>query len=584
MSRPLVYYAISLIIGLISSVLFLTDYFLLGAVFTASFLSIFFFTVSRKYFIVILTIYILGLINSFLYYKLPEGNIGNVRVIEKKNYYSLGEYKNKKFIIDEDIKDIKEGEVIYCSFTLNKRLMFSKAVLGEMKNVKVINRKEDLITKLHEYREYIFKRFEKSLGKRYSAVLSGICFGYDKHIYEEDLEDFNTLGIIHVISVSGFHIILIYKLFEVLLTGNISLIITLFFVCFTGGKAPTLRAYIMIILMSLSKKFYKSYDVLSSLSFTVMLLLFIKPYYITDIGFNLSWLSTLGIILFNKKFSRYLYKLPSYINKSISITLSAQTLSFPYASVTLKTFSPGFLFGNLFIIPIYSLIIYISFLSIILMPFPELFHLVNKLIFILFKAVDIWIYMLIYFSPDKYHVNSAIIILYTAIFISIIITKRHIKSIRLLPLFLFFPALLWDYYFIPYISISEIGSSRFIRLSYKNQNYIFTTSNTDKLRVKLSKHIEDPAVINIKNQRYIIKLSNSETVTLEREINARERGVSLIIKSSSFGRETQVYDIINMHKEYIDLDYSIKNIEIYRPLAGHIFISGMERRKYSDRH
>lgn len=585
MNRPLIYYAIALLIGLISSVLFLNHNFIIGAVITASFLWIFFITIKSKLFYIVVFIYIIGFVNINLYYKVPKDIKGKLRIIENRSLYSVGEYKNKKYCITGNLENIKEGQLVNSDFIIYKNPVYSRGLVGEIKVTNIINTEKDIITKIYEYREELFKSFQRELGTRYAAIVSGICFGDDKYISQGDKEEFNNLGIIHVISVSGFHIMLIYKLFQGLFSSKVSILISLLFVCFTGAKAPTLRAFIMIIVISLSKKVYKKYDALSSLSFAIIIILSFKPFYITDLGFNLSWISTLGIVLFNNKFSRYLYKLPKLINKSVSLTLSAQSLSFPYVSLTLKTFSPGFLLGNFFIIPLYSLIIYISFAALIFIKINYVFNLINKVLLLIFKLVDIWSYMVISITPEKVYVNTGITLMYTIIFITILLYKKGFNKAKYLPLFILISAVLWDYHFIPVISICDYGSNRFIRVSYKDKNYLFTAGSSDKLRGRIGNYVMDPIVINIRDDEYTIYLDKKQSISINSLNNSKSsKEVELSIKSNYLGKYTEVYDIINMRKDGISFDYSIKEIQTYIPLPKYIFISGSERGKLSDRY
>lgn len=585
MSRPLAYYAIALLIGLISSVLFLNHYFILGAVVTASFLWIVFITIKSKFSYIMIFIYIIGFINIYLYYKVPQDFTGKLRIIENKKLYSLGEYKNKKYCITGNIEDVKEGQLITADFVVDKNPVYSKGIVGEIKLTNILNREEDLLTKMYSYRGELFNNFQRELGNKYAAIVCGICFGDDKYISQEDKEEFNTLGIIHVISVSGFHIMLIYKLFQGLLGAKASILITLLFVCFTGAKAPTLRAFIMIMAISLSKRVYKKYDALSSLSFAILLILSFKPFYITDLGFNLSWISTLGIVLFNKKLTRYLYKLPKVVNKSISLTLSAQSLSFPYVSLTLRSFSPGFLLGNFFIIPLYSLVIYISFGALIFIKFDYIFHMINKLLLLIFKLVDIWTYMLMNISPGKLYVNTGLVLMYTTFFITILCYKKGFEKVKYLPLFILLSAALWDYHFIPIVSVCDYGSNRFIKVSYKDKNYLFTYLSGDKLRGRVDNYLLDPMIINIRDDEYKLSFNKKQDIVISSLNNSKSsKMVELRIKTNHLGNNTEVYDIINMRKDGVSFDYTIKEIRTYIPLYVHIFKSGMERGMLSDRY
>ncbi|HCQ89304.1 MAG TPA: competence protein ComEC, partial [Clostridium sp.] len=75
----------------------------------------------------------------------------------------------------------------------------------------------------------------------------------------------------------------------------IALIITFIYVIITGMNASTVRAFIMISILVMSRIIKRNYDTLSRISFAAIILLLIKPYYILDMGFMLSFLSVIGI-------------------------------------------------------------------------------------------------------------------------------------------------------------------------------------------------------------------------------------------------------------------------------------------------
>ena len=138
---------------------------------------------------------------------------------------------------------------------------------------------------------------------------------------------------------------------------------------FTGGLPSTIRAFIMIFILKIASKVYKKYDSLSSVSLAAIILLIFRPFYILDIGFMLSFLCVLGIIVFNKKMKKMLYKLPSALNESFSLSLSSQIFSIPYAVVALKTFSLGFLFSNFLLLPLYTIVVILGNVGLCVVPF-----------------------------------------------------------------------------------------------------------------------------------------------------------------------------------------------------------------------
>ena len=97
---------------------------------------------------------------------------------------------------------------------------------------------------------------------------------------------------------------IVYKALEIIIGYKIALLFSFAYMIFTGGQASTIRAFIMIFILKISSKVYKKYDSLSSISLAAIILLLFRPFYILDIGFMLSFLCVLGIILYNKKIKK----------------------------------------------------------------------------------------------------------------------------------------------------------------------------------------------------------------------------------------------------------------------------------------
>ena len=198
---------------------------------------------------------------------------------------------------------------------------------------------------------------------------------------------------------------IVYKALEIIVGYKIALLFSFAYMIFTGGQASTIRAFIMIFILKISSKVYKKYDSLSSISLAAIILLLIRPFYILDIGFMLSFLCVLGIILYNKKMKKVLYKLPSILNESFSLSISSQIFSLPYVVFALKTFSLGFLFSNLLLLPFYTVVVVLGNIGLVLSGFYGLFNLINYglytvLIIIEFiqKILGIMLPEIIYFS------------------------------------------------------------------------------------------------------------------------------------------------------------------------------------------
>jgi len=95
----------------------------------------------------------------------------------------------------------------------------------------------------------------------------------------------------------------------------------------------------------------------------------------------------------------------------------------------------------------------------------------------------------------------------------------------------------------------------------------------------------EPLVINIRDDEYKLSFNKKQDIIVKSLNNSKSsKIVELRIKTNYLGNNTEVYDIINMRKDGISFDYTIKEIQTYIPLYVHIFKSGMERGKLSDRY
>ena len=351
MARPLVYYAISIFIGCFTVLISINNP-LLGAVIAASFLSVMFFTVDKKFYYIIVCFYIIGSINYYSYFNinLPSKDKLLVRISDKSSYYCYAKVSSKKLLLEGNTFKLTKGRKVWISGNFEKMPIYERGVVGtyKVKDYKICN--EDLISKIESFRSNLYDKFLGVLGQEKTALVMAVCFGDSGYIEKDQKEDFKKLGITHVISVSGLHMSIVYKVLEIIIGYKIAIVFSFLYMVFSGGQASTIRAFIMIFILKISSKVYKKYDSLSSISLAAIILLLFRPFSILDIGFMLSFLCVLGIILYNKKINKILYKLPSALNESFSLSISSQIFSLPYAVFALKTFSLGFLLSNFIVI------------------------------------------------------------------------------------------------------------------------------------------------------------------------------------------------------------------------------------------
>ncbi|OGY25823.1 MAG: hypothetical protein A2134_00210 [Candidatus Woykebacteria bacterium RBG_16_39_9b] len=177
---------------------------------------------------------------------------------------------------------------------------------------------------------------EKSLPEPAAALLKGLLLGIKSDLPDDFSDNLRRTGTIHVVVVSGFNISLVGGFFlslagilrrRVAITA--SLIAILFYTLLTGATAPTVRAAIMGGLAFGANFFGRANFPIYTLVLAAYIMVFLSPQVIFDIGFQLSFFATAGILLFKDFFSKIFAKIISPFGEDLAITLSAQALVIP---------------------------------------------------------------------------------------------------------------------------------------------------------------------------------------------------------------------------------------------------------------
>lgn len=443
MKRPLIYYAASVFIGCFS-IMVLGYNIIFGAALAASFFGIIFFTLDRKSFVVICLFFIMGCFSFYMYYNASLIDKATFRISDKKNNYCMASFKGRKIYLIGNVNGVEKGEKIEAFGEFNKNTNYSNGSIGSYKVEYYIKKKKDFIFQLYKLKSKLFAKYSKELGREKAALIMGACYGESNYLSLDQKEKFKTLGITHIISVSGFHMAVVYKLLERVLGMNLSLSISFIYLIFTGGKAATTRAYIMIVILKLSKIVCRKYDSLSAIALSGLILLLIRPYYITDIGFILSFLATLGMILYNKKIQRCLYRLPQKLNESLSITLSAQIFSMPYAMCALNKISLFFIPANLILIPLYSLLILFGNLELLIFKVPEISRFIMAMLYSITTAIEGANHILLRLCPPISVYNYFYGVTLLGIFASYLFYKNGYTELKYFPVALAYFIILYN--------------------------------------------------------------------------------------------------------------------------------------------
>lgn len=224
---------------------------------------------------------------------------------------------------------------------------------------------------LSRVKERILKVFEELLDDRESGVISAILLG-ERHLLEDEVKDlYQENGISHLLSISGLHISLIgmavYNLLKKMKAGlPISTFACLVFIysygILTNFSVSTNRAIVMLSVSLLARIFGRSYDMLSAMSLSALIILLQNPMEIFSAGFLLSFGSVLGIALIMPSFKSIIQSKNKIID-SILISLSVQLMTLPlmlYFFFQLPIYSTLI---NLILLPLMSMLVISSLIA-----------------------------------------------------------------------------------------------------------------------------------------------------------------------------------------------------------------------------
>lgn len=568
--RPLVFYFICFIFGCLNSLVFNYSVFI-GAVLSASFLISLYLCNDKKYFFIMIVFFVCGMLNFEIYFNCNVNtNINKFRVLENKGYYAICENKNRNFILQGNIRELKNGEIAVIQGNFQSKIDYQRGIVGIIKVDKILNTKSDLVTKTYKFKELLYNRFREKLNEQDSAMVMALCFGNVDHLSYSQKDMFSKLGVIHAISVSGFHMSIIYGILECLFSLKIALIISLLYLIFTGASAATARAFIMIFILKISRKVYKKYDSLSSISLAGLILLLYKPYYILDVGYGLSFLATLGIVLYYNKIRKKLYKLPEKINSTISITMSAQIFTYPYLGFTIGNFSNVFLIANMLLLPLYTIIVILGNLAMIFYLVKPIMVLFLSMTKIFMNGINFTQDILLKISGNLKYITYVEGIAVLCLYGCYILYKHGFKRSIYFPIALTVIMLFQNYYFIPEIDYfrTNNGNIFLLRNKYKSIAFVDYNINCYNEVLELKNYYNVNKIILTYDEKIRANICNKYIFYMPR-INDDGDSIKLISKSKYiiFNRNNEVdiavnsdkYDIINLPEKEESFGYTRLN-------------------------
>lgn len=214
----------------------------------------------------------------------------------------------------------------------------------------------------HPFRSHLLARADQlQLTEEERSVLLAMTLGERRQMPAETRRSFALSGVSHVLAVSGFHVALIcglmmgcmhrfYQWRWRWLTLFILLASLWGYVLLTGLSPSAVRAGVMLSFVLCTRYLWPGYDSFNSLAATAFCMLAFNPYYLLDIGFQLSFVAVLFICWLQPLFRYWLpirSRFLSYPCNTLCIALAAQLGTAGLTLYHFGRFSWLFLFTNL---------------------------------------------------------------------------------------------------------------------------------------------------------------------------------------------------------------------------------------------
>lgn len=203
----------------------------------------------------------------------------------------------------------------------------------------------------------------------FATTYAMLC-GNSDYMNEEILRNFRAVGVAHIFAVSGLHIgflavVLRFVLTKFKVNRYVKFVLTVAMLVFYSGvcgfSSSSVRATIMCATNLLSESFGRKYDPLSSISLSLIIVLFINPVELFAVGFQLSFAVVYGITLLGSPLTRAFKFMPKKIAASLGTVLSAQLFSLPICLISFKEFSAVSVIANLIFVPIVGILFVLTF-------------------------------------------------------------------------------------------------------------------------------------------------------------------------------------------------------------------------------
>ena len=257
------------------------------------------------------------------------------------------------------------AEFNYKQYLANQNIHYQEYLTDGQYYILAKNKGNGLITYSLRLRQRLVEKLKLHLRSSEAiAVASTLILGYKADLSNDVLQAYSKTGTIHVLSVSGAHVAILFILlnfvfnflnrfrFGKTIKPLLIILVIWYYSLLTGFSPAVCRAAVMISMVIIGKTYSRYINTLNILAVSAFFLLLYDPYFILDVGFQLSYLAVFGLIVLQPIVYQWIDIKNKWADKIwllCSVSIAAQVITFPLSAYYFHQFPVYFLVSNLFI-------------------------------------------------------------------------------------------------------------------------------------------------------------------------------------------------------------------------------------------
>ena len=381
---------------------------------------------------------------------------------------------------------------------------------------------------LNNVRNQIIETHSHYLKSPNLEILGGIVFGDDAVAPPDYIKaSFVNSGLLHILAASGMNVAFIYGFWYFILrrlrvpfkiTVISGMAVVILYTLMTGLGPSVIRAALMLLFILIGKLIDRDAHSVSLLSLVAALMLLYNPAYINDVGFQLSFLVTFGLLVSaDAVINKFRHsKIPDWLSAGVLIPIIAQIWVAPIQMFYFNTFSTYSVFANVSIMPFLSIISFGGFVSSVLAIFTPIAKYVCFISdFILKYLLDALVWISNFYSHLPHslltttHPSICQILFYYVIILTITFmfkngfTKKGLASVIAMIIILFISTINIPNKNLEIISFDVQNADAFLIKTPQNKYFIIDTGKsaykggTSQAKIIMVKYLKDRGIKNI---------------------------------------------------------------------------------------